>query len=93
MQTFSFGCHRIIESFELERTFERHLVQLLCHEQGHLQLGEGAQSAGEPVQLGSLAMNSWLIARNPSYFVVLGRWLRDRQKGTRRRSGGVECNS
>ena len=30
--------HRIIELFELEVTFKGHLIQLLCNEQGHLQL-------------------------------------------------------
>ena len=29
---------RIVESFELERTFKLHLVQLPCNEQGHLEL-------------------------------------------------------
>ena len=35
--------HRIIESLELEKTFKGHLVQLTCHEQGHLQLNQVAQ--------------------------------------------------
>ena len=39
--------YSIIESLELERTFKGHLVQLLCSEQGHPQLDQGAQS---PVQ-------------------------------------------
>jgi len=30
--------HRIIESFELEGTCKGYMVQLLCNEQGHLQL-------------------------------------------------------
>lgn len=30
--------------FELERTIEGYVVQLPCHEQGHIQLGQGAQS-------------------------------------------------
>ena len=40
--------HRIIESFELEGTVKGHLVQLLCHEQGHLQLNQSAQSPIQP---------------------------------------------
>jgi len=32
--------HRIIELFELERILKDHLVQLLCHEQGHLQIDQ-----------------------------------------------------
>jgi len=32
---------RIIELVELEGTLKGHLVQLLCHEQGHLQLHQG----------------------------------------------------
>jgi len=31
-------------SFELEGTFKGHVVQLLCDEQGHLQLDQVAQS-------------------------------------------------
>ena len=31
--------HRIIELLELKDTFKGHLVQLLCSEQGHLELG------------------------------------------------------
>jgi len=34
----SIGDLRIIESFELERTIKGDPVQLLCNEQGHLQL-------------------------------------------------------
>ena len=40
--------HRTIESFELEGTFKNHLVQLLCTEQGHLQLEQIAQSPVQP---------------------------------------------
>jgi len=36
--------YRIIELFELEGTLKRHLVQLPCNEQGHLQLHQVAQS-------------------------------------------------
>ena len=36
--------HRITESFELERTFKGHLVQLPCNEQGRPQLDQVAQS-------------------------------------------------
>ena len=41
--------HRIIESFGLEGAFKGHLVQLLCNEQGHLQLDKIAQSPIQPV--------------------------------------------
>jgi len=33
---------KIIESFELEGTFKGHLVQLLCSEQGHIQLNQAS---------------------------------------------------
>jgi len=36
--------HRIVESFELERTLRGHLVELSCNEQGHPQLNQAAQS-------------------------------------------------
>jgi len=32
--------HRIVEPFEFEGVFKGHLVQLPCHEQGHLQLDQ-----------------------------------------------------
>ena len=35
-------------SFELEGTFKGHVVQLLCDEQGHLQLDQVAQSLLQP---------------------------------------------
>jgi len=37
--------HNAIESLELEGTFNGHLVQLLCNEQGH---PSGAQSLVQP---------------------------------------------
>jgi len=39
---------RIIEAFELEGTFNAHLVQLPCNEQGHLHLDQAAQSPIQP---------------------------------------------
>jgi len=43
-----FSLYKIIESFELEGNFKGHLVQLLCSEQGHLQLDQVAQSSVQP---------------------------------------------
>jgi len=40
--------HRTIEWFGLEGTFKAHLVQLPCHEQGHLQPDQVAQSPIQP---------------------------------------------
>ena len=40
--------HSIIESFELEGTLTGHLAQHPCSEQGHPQLGQGAQSPIQP---------------------------------------------
>ena len=40
--------HRIIEWFGLEGTFKGHLVQSHCKQQGHLQLGQVAQSPIQP---------------------------------------------
>lgn len=37
-------CRLIRESFELDGTFEGHLLQLPCNEHGHLQLHQAAQS-------------------------------------------------
>jgi len=39
---------RIIEWFGLEETFKGHLVQPPCHEQGHLQPDQVAQSSLQP---------------------------------------------
>jgi len=41
--------HGITELFELEGNLKCHLVQLLCNEQGHLQLDQIAQSRVQPV--------------------------------------------
>ena len=40
--------HRITEYVELEGTFNGHLVQLPCNEQGYLQLNQVAQSLVQP---------------------------------------------
>jgi len=40
--------HQIIQSFQLEGTLKGHLVQLLCNEQGYLQLDHVAQSLVQP---------------------------------------------
>lgn len=40
--------HILTESFELKGTFNGHLVQLPCDEQGHLQLHQTAQSPVQP---------------------------------------------
>lgn len=40
--------HRIIECFELKETFEGHLVQICCNEQGHLSLDQADQSPVQP---------------------------------------------
>jgi len=39
---------RFLESFGLEGTFKGHLVQPPCSKQGHLQLGQVAQSPVQP---------------------------------------------
>jgi len=39
---------RIMKVFELVGTLKGHLVQLLCNDQGHLQLNQVAQSAIQP---------------------------------------------
>ena len=43
--------HRVIESFELERTFKGHLVQTYCNKQGYLQLHQVAQSLVQPAPI------------------------------------------
>jgi len=48
--------HRNIECFGLEGTFRVHLAQHPCSEQGHLQLGQVAQS---PVQPGLECFQGW----------------------------------
>jgi len=50
--------HTIIESLELEETLKSHLVQLLCNEQGHLQLDQVAQS---PIQFDLECLQRWGI--------------------------------
>lgn len=40
--------YRIIELFELDGTPKGHIVQLLCSEQGHLQLDQFPQSSIQP---------------------------------------------
>jgi len=40
--------HRITERLGLEETIEAHLVQLLCHGQGHVSLDQVAQSPMHP---------------------------------------------
>lgn len=40
--------HRFIDWFVLEGAFEGHLVQSLCHGQGHLSLDQIAQSPVQP---------------------------------------------
>jgi len=40
--------HKIVEFFGLEETLRGHLVQPLCSKQGHLQLGQVAQSPVQP---------------------------------------------
>ena len=52
--------HRITESLELEGTLKGHLVQLLCKEQGLLQLDQGAQC---PVPLHLEYVQGWGIPR------------------------------
>ena len=40
--------HRLVQWFGLEGTFRGHLVQPHCHEQGHLQPDQVAQSPVQP---------------------------------------------
>jgi len=56
--------HRIIESFELERTLKYHLVQFPCSEQGHLQLDQVLRACS------SLTLNQCCWRRKEILWIV-----------------------
>ena len=53
--------HRMVESFELDKSLKCHLVQLPCNEQGHLQLHQSGQNTVQPdLEFSVISHKAWI---------------------------------